>query len=274
MTAGKVPESVRRAIADPLVLGDQASARWQPPADLPKVDDVRAALAVLRADLEPAKPKDARWCLGKIARPFGATLDGEAWMAAHGKMPLDLWRKATLAALQRDQAPTVETFAESVSAILQRRRTDLARAEAILARLTAPKPMAAFRPDPPAVRLGVLMRSAQQRGDITTAARYERELAQLEQREPAAWALGPDEPSLGPNPAPPTVEPIRPTAASQAMMLRARARYWRGLGITGLADRLAAEADAVMPRVPVYQHDDEPPPPDAVLEAEHGDATA
>lgn len=188
----KIPESVRRAIADPLVLGDGPAPDWTMPANLPLVDDVRKALPILRQDLEPAALKDARWCLRKMAKGLGIVVDEDAmkrWLAVNGKVPGDLWTKATLAWMQGDSMPVAEDFQKPVAAALTQRRTALARTETILARLTAPKPVAAFRPEPPEVRVRTLLKWARQRGDQAKAARYERELAVLEQREPEVWTL-------------------------------------------------------------------------------------
>jgi hypothetical protein len=189
MTA-KIPESVRRAIADPLVLGDGPAPAWTLPANLPEVTDVRKALPILRKDLEPAAPKDARWCLRKLAKSFGLVLDDDAtkrWLAMNGKLPGDLWTKATLTWMQGDVAPMAEGFQTPVAAALEQRRTALARTEAILAKLTAPKPVAPFRPEPPEVRVRTLLKWALRSGDQAKAARYERELAAMENREPEAW---------------------------------------------------------------------------------------
>lgn len=251
MTAPRIPESVRRAIADPLVLGDQPAAKWVAPAELPPIADVRAGISILRADIEPAKAKDARWCLGKIRKRFGMVQDDaarEAWMTAHGKLPLDLWRKATLAALQQDQAPTVETFGEPVAAILAKRRIDLGRAEFIMTKITAPKPAAAFVPDPPEVRLRTLLRAAERRGDDVAAARYERELAVLEGREPAAWALPAPEVEI---PTAPPPAQHRPSPTQEAALKRALARRWRTMpGGAARAALLDRQADALADRPP------------------------
>lgn len=191
MTA-KIPEAVRRAIADPLVLGDGPAPDWTMPANLPPVADIRKALPILRQELEPAAPKDARWCLRKMAKGLGIVLDEDAmkrWLATNGKLPGDLWTKATLAWMQGDTMPVAEDFQAPVAAALAQRKTALARTEAMLAALTAPKPAAAFRLEPPEVRVRTLLKWAQRAGDQAKAARYERELAVLEKREPEAWAL-------------------------------------------------------------------------------------
>lgn len=191
MTA-KIPETVRRAIADPLVLGDGPAPDWMLPANLPPVADVRKALPILRQELEPAAPKHARWCLRKMAKKFRLVLDEEAmkrWLATNGKLPHDLWTKAALAWMQGDVVPTAEGFQAPIASALERRKTPLARTEAILAKLTAPKPAVAFKPDPVDVRIRTLLKWALHRGDQAKAARYERELAAIEGREPEAWTL-------------------------------------------------------------------------------------
>lgn len=265
-----IRESVRRAIADPLVLGDQPAARWTVPADLPPIADLRAALTALRAELAPVKPKDARWCLGKVAKRFGITVDRYAWMAAHGKMPLDLWRKATLAVLQRDERPTVESFGAAVADLLARRRTDLARVEAMIAKTMAPKPVAQFVPEPPEVRLRTLLDAAERRGDTAAAARYERELAVLEGREPEAWAIL--VPSNGEaNRDMPPAAIIASLPKNAAMLLRAAARFHRQR-LPAYADQLERRADALAPR-PVERDIGEPPPPSDVPEGhDYGEA--
>lgn len=245
--SGKVSESVRRAIADPLVLGSQPAAKWQSPTVPPTTADLRAAIAAFRAALEPAPAKDARWCLGKLAKGHRLKLDEsakEAWLGAMTKLPIDLLREATLAALQADAAPTIETFAQQIAEKLHRRRTDLQRTQAMREGALRPKTAPAFEPEPDDVRLRTLVRFCLGRGDQAQAARYERELAALENREPAEWATGLETGIPAKAPAERVSRPIRPQPHTEAAMLRARAKFWkRQPGAEQYARNLARQAD-------------------------------
>lgn len=262
MTA-TLPRSVRDAIRDPLVLGDGPSPTWTPPAELPPVADVRAALAALRTALKPTKAKDARWCLGKLRQRFGVGStagDAERWLGVLGKFPRDLLFDVTRQAVGADDRPTLEAVAAFPG--LARRRTELARAEAILARITTPRPVTPFRREPLEVRLRTLLRAAEARRDGCAAARYERELAALEGREPEVWALPmPSGDEEKPAAAPVSIVPASPRNA--ATMLRAAARFHRQRSRADYADLLDARADALSPHVDVVTD---------VPETEHGEA--
>lgn len=248
--SAKISKAMRDAIADPFALGDQQPA-WTPPTVLPSIGEVREALAVLRADLEPTPAKDARWCLGKMRQRFGigsTEIDGDAWLKALMAFPRNMIFEAVRIAVTDDKRPTLESFTRHPG--LVRRQTDLARAEAILGKLMAPKPVVAFKREAIEVRLRQLIASALRRNDTATAADWERQLAKAEGREPEDWAVEAVIPASAPAAAEKAPE-IKPTARTSAVMLRARARWWRKNGLTGLADRLEAEADALMP--PAYE---------------------
>lgn len=226
MTARKIPESVRRAIADPLTLGDQAPAKWTPPADLPPIADVRAAMPILRSELAPVPPKDAKWCLRKMAKRFSIVLDDDAqqrWMAVNGKLPGDLCTKATLAWMQGETMPTAEDFQSPVAVVLQQRKAALARTEAILARLTTPRPAPPFTSDPTEVRVRTLLKWALQRGDAEKVARYEREIAVLEGRTPAPLPSDVGEKINTPTERP----PFTPDTSPMGRYLAEKASEWR-----------------------------------------------
>ncbi len=250
--SAKISKAVRDAIKDSFVLGGEAPA-WTPPTVLPSIGEVREALAVLRADLEPTPAKDARWCLGKMRQRFGigsAEIDAAAWLKALQAFPRNMIFEAVRIAVSDDKRPTIEAFTGHPG--LVRRRTGLARAEAILAKLMAPKPVVAFVREPIEVRLRQLLDHALRRPDTAKAAEWERQLAKAEGRAPAAWALDMGNPISAPAQVEKAPE-IKPTARNAALMLKARARWWRKNGVDVHADRLERAADALAP-----EHVEEP----------------
>lgn len=257
--SAKISKAVRDAIADPFALGDD-QPEWTLPTVLPPIGEVRDALAVLRADLEPTPAKDARWCLAKMRQRFGigsTEIDGEAWLKALQAFPKNMIFEAVRVVVTDDKRPTLDGFTRHPG--LVRRQTDLARTEAILAALLAPKPVAPFKREPVEVRLRQCLNAALARRDIMAAADWERQLARAEGREPEAWVADMGNPisaAVGIKKAP----EIRPSARTAALMLGARARWWRKY-IPGWADRLEREADALAP-----EHVEEP------LGDEHGEA--
>ena len=247
--SGKISKAVRDAIADPFVLGGDAPD-WTLPTQLPPIAEVREALTALRADLEPTPAKDARWCLAKMRQRFGigtSEIDAAAWLKALAAFPRSMIFEAVRIAVTDDKRPTVEGFTQHPG--LVRRRTDLARAEAILAALMRPKPVATVKRPPADVRLRQVLAAAQRRGDAVTAAQWERELAAVEGREPEGWAVASIAPA-SPGAAP-TAPETQPSARNAALLLRARATWWRKNRLDEHADRLEAEADALLP--PAYE---------------------
>lgn len=249
--SAKISKAVRDAIADPFALGDD-QPEWTLPTALPPIGEVRDALAVLRADLEPTPAKDARWCLAKMRQRFGIGLteiDGEAWLKALQAFPKNMIFEAVRVVVTDDKRPTLEGFTRHPGLI--RRQTDLARAEAMLAKIMAPTPVVAFKREPIEVRLRQLLDHALRRHDTAKAADYERQLAKVEGREPAAWAAEVGIPTAQPAIVEKAPE-IKPTAQNAALLLRARARWWRKY-IPGWGERLEREADALAP-----EHVEEP----------------
>ncbi|KAF0102218.1 MAG: hypothetical protein FD144_2653 [Rhodospirillaceae bacterium] len=248
--SAKISKAIRDAIADPFALGDEQPP-WTLPTVLPPIAEVREALMALRADLEPTSAKDARWCLGKMRQHFGigsTEIDAAAWLKALGEFPRNLIFEAVRVAVTDDKRPTLETFTQHPTVL--RRRTDLARAEAILAALLKPKPVAPVERPPAAVRLRQCRDAALSRRDTVAAAKWERELAVAEGREPERWAVDAGISSSGPLL---TVPVIKPSKRSAALLLNARARWWRKNRLDQHADQLEREADALAP-----EHVEEP----------------
>lgn len=249
--SAKISKAVRDAIADPFALGDEQPP-WTLPTVLPPIAEVREALTALRADLEPTPAKDARWCLGKMRQRFGigsTEIDGDAWLKALTAFPRNMIFEAVRVAVTDDKRPTLEGFTRHP--MLMRRQTDLARTEAILVALLAPKPVAPFKREAVEVRLRQCLNAALARRDTMAAADWERQLARAEGREPEAWAADMGNPTS----ARVTIEnapEIKPSPRTATLMLGARARWWRKY-IPGWADRLEREADALAP-----EHVEEP----------------
>ncbi|HQS15008.1 hypothetical protein [Reyranella sp.] len=251
--SAKISKAVRDAIADPFALGD-AQSEWTLPEVLPPIAELRAALAALRADLEPTAPKDARWCLGKMRQRFGigtAEIDAAAWLKALQSFPRNMIFEAVRIVVTDDKRPTLESFTRHPG--LVRRQTDLARAEAILAALIKPKPVAPVERPPAAVRLRQCRDAALSRRDAVAAAKWARELAAAEGREPQAWVVESEKPAVAPAVDQAPAPAIEPSARNKVLMLRARARWWRKNRLDPHAARLEAEADALDP-----QHIEEP----------------
>lgn len=98
---------MRRSLADPYSLGDEIPA-WQPPAAIPRPEDVRTAIATLDATLKPAGPKHIAWAVGTMAHAMAMkkgdtlamALRTEGWVIACGELPEDLWTEGVREVLQ------------------------------------------------------------------------------------------------------------------------------------------------------------------------------
>ena len=250
--SAKISAAVRDAIKDPFALGD-VQPEWALPSQLPSIADLREALAVLRADLEQTPPKDARWCLSKMRQRFGigsTEIDGDAWLRALQSFPRNMIFPTVKDVVFGDKRPAIEDFTRHP--VVARRRTDLARAEAILAALMKPRRVAPVERPPAAVRLRQCRDAALSRRDTAAAAEWERQLAASEGRAPEAWAAEAGIPVSASATVEKTSE-IKPTTRNAALMLKARARWWRKNRLDDHAARLEREADALAP-----EHIEEP----------------
>lgn len=199
-----MPNSVERALADALSL-EHPDVPWTPPPRLPSAQDLRTAVAVLT--VAPTGEKHASWCLAKLALAFesgqqrlspdATKLRAEVWLEANADLGDELWSKATLAAIRALKwMPKPAEFREMVRAELDDRAKKLDRCRRMLGALapdtTAAKP---FQREPLEVRLRTLRDANRRHGSPDRAAKYERELAALEKREPEAWACEEKRPS-------------------------------------------------------------------------------
>lgn len=270
-----MPSTVERALADALSL-THPDVAWSLPEILPSASDLRTAMSVLQAEAAPATPKHVTWCLAKLMMAFEPNVKSSAeetklraavWLEACGDLGDVLWSKATLAAIQGSKwMPKPAEFRKLVERELDTRTKRLNRCKAMLAGHGAPASAnaPAFVPDSRETILRTTLKWAKARGDTAKAARYERELAQLENRESEAWAseaaANEGEKINMPSDERPDA-PVPLSASMQARTLRSTAQFHRAAGREKYADQLARQADALMP----MQRTDIPG-------AEHGEA--
>lgn len=259
-----MPSGVERAIADSLSL-EHPDIPWTLPASLPTVGDLHAAIAVLT--VPPATRKHVSWCLSKLQLAFepqtklsedDKRLRAETWYEACSDFDDELWSKATLEAIQSKKwMPKPAEFRQLVAAKLTERATKLSRCRQMLEaqggrfengiRVTPGAKAKPFQREPEDVRLRGMRDSFRKIGNMGKAARYERELAKLEHREPEAWALAEyfdPAPTAIPTP---EIVPLRTSPESAAALKRSLARSHRAIGNTAYADKLDAEADRLAP---------------------------
>jgi hypothetical protein len=194
-----LPASLKQALADPVAFGDHPDVAWRLPDSLPPLGDLKAAVALLEQQLKPADRRHASHCLGKLLVAFNerrtadeAKLLLEVWVEACAELPADLWSAGTLALVQshRFGLPRPRDLLAEVAQRLAERRRMLDRTRVLLHRARAAPPSARrFVAEPYPVRLAAMRDSLRRVGQPNRAARYERELAALEERLPAAWAL-------------------------------------------------------------------------------------
>lgn len=266
--APNLPESVRRLLADPYSLGDDVPP-WNPPAVPPDSSSLRAAAVQLQQGLLPASPGHMQWCLNKLfvlptreGTAVKAAFQADNFIDACGHFPDDLWTAGTLELLQTMTfRPSPAELFKTVSAKHAERQRMIERVKVMLGGKAAERP-AVFVPDSREVILRTTLKWARKRGDAAKAARYERELAQLENREPEAWASETTAETgipVSTNERPDAPVPL--SASMQARTLRSTAQFHRAAGRERYADQLDRQADALMP----MQRTDIP-------EVEHGEA--
>lgn len=251
-----MPNGVERALADSLSL-EHPDVPWQPPAVPPATADLRAALAILEAEMVTT-PKHIAWCLAKLMMAFepSTKISGEetklraaVWAEACGDLGDALWSSATMAALQGSKwMPKPAEFRAFVAVKIEERAKKIARCKTMLSGQVQAERPKAFVAEPEADRLRHLRDSLRRVGKHGRAAMYEGKLAKLEGRPAEAWA---SEPQADEGPAAevehlPTL-PLSPT--SQAALDRARAEFWRKQGRTAMADRIEAEARTLAPEL-------------------------
>ena len=244
-----LPDSLRRALADPFAFGD-GPATWTLPDVLPPVDELKAGLEILKAQTAAVAKPHAAFCLAKLVTAFQAKWDDpetarqlSVWLEANGDLPNDLWTQATRFLMQNHKfgMPKPAHMRDVVETIWKARKLKLARLLQMMG--DGGKPAAVQR-EPIQVRLRTLIDSGRRWGRHETAAKAERELAALEQRSVEAWAL-----SAAPvsSPASRDAFPVKPdTPEMQRRLLPARIRARAALmgpnhpGVLALKAELAA----------------------------------
>ncbi|MPZ32014.1 MAG: hypothetical protein GEV13_13625 [Rhodospirillales bacterium] len=191
-----MPRSVERALADSLSLG-HPDVPWTPPATLPAVAELRLALDILDGQGQTGE-HHAGFCLSKMVMAFepNTKLTAEqtrlrlaVWLEANGDLGDELWSIATLAAIQGSQwMPKPAEFRKLVQARFDERQRRKERCRAMLHALGG-KGQKPFQREPEPVRVRASRDTFRRIGNIAKAALYERRLAEIETREPEAWAI-------------------------------------------------------------------------------------
>jgi hypothetical protein len=194
---------------------DHPDIPWQPPvgARRPPLGDLQAALKTLQDRMRPADDTLLAACFAKLVAVFeppGTKLGAadlrlriEAWRDLTRDIPADLFQTGieTCCASLKWMPKPVE-LREAIGEQLARRTKAIRRLEQMIA--AAGRPVGAFVPEPLEVRLRAMRDSFQRIGNLVKAGRYERELADLENRAPADWA------PVGASAAPPESAPAAP----------------------------------------------------------------
>lgn len=173
---------------------------WTVPTGLPGPSELRGILArceqIIQGNVTPAFAKQ---CLAKMLVAFepNTKLSGDdmrlramVWLEACGDLNDGLWAEATAEAIRTLKwMPKPAEFRGLVDARIEEARKAADRLRRMLdaqASIQA-KP---FVPEPREVRMRALRDSFKRVGMIGKAARYERDIAREEKREPADWARG------------------------------------------------------------------------------------
>lgn len=292
----RVPESIRRLLADPFRMEGEPMLSWTAPTKLPAdctVQMLRDFVDRIGASLKPAPADTIQACIKALAHgtahKAATTKDWQYQTKLYARtlddIPSDVWFEVTKELLKTyEWFPGTAAIAKRAEPILVERRKQLDRARATLAAFTDPQRQIAAPvkpkadPDAERDRLRELL-AEQQAADVTddvrlfNTAQTERALALIERRPIAEWAArffeerGAARGSAGlisVGRAASAVVPTRqisPTPKSAAALKRSNARWARSQGRGADAARLEAEADALDP-----QHVEEP------VGDEHGEA--
>ncbi len=267
-----MPSGVERAIADSLSL-EHPDVAWAPPAELPGIADLRAAMGILEAQAAQATRQHVAWCLSKLSMALepSAKLSAEdqkfrasIWTESCGDLGDALWSEATMAAIQSCKfMPKPAEFRALVGGKLADRAKRLKRCKAMLDAAGNTKPVAptGFVPEPREVRLRAMRDSYRKHGYADRAAKFEIELAGVEGREPEDWARAAavEIPTTGGD-AKPVTPATRPLSAGQ------RAGLDAALAAKHRAAGRVAYAEMLERRAGVVKASNDPPPHDAVPE--------
>lgn len=238
LTAAPPPsltESQRRLLADTLSLGEAPSpdpfASWTLPCVLPDPDRVKRVIGELDRGLQPTRPEFLKWICDKLSALPSQTATGvnaALWTdnvvdVCEG-YPEDLLQAACLEVLK------TKTFRPSPAEIVKLIEPKHAERQRMLARarklLPGPKAAAEVPRETLPERLRGMIASYRkfpQHQD--KAARYERELAAIEEREPEAWAMSAV--IVAPGPAPEDRPPFTPDTSPTTRRLAALAHAHR-----------------------------------------------
>lgn len=186
-----MPASLQRAVADPY--GERP---WQPPALIPPRTQLQEGIASLRVHLQPASRMHIAMCLARLAlvtryraadeREWQARI--EEYQRLLAEIPPDIWDRACDELARTSKFfPTVAELSERMEPALQLRKRQLDRLQRLLQHQQHQQQP--FQPEPEAVRLQSVRDAYLKAGNAGRAARAEIQLARLEQRQPAAWAL-------------------------------------------------------------------------------------
>lgn len=219
---------------------DYADHSWQPPATLPTAPDLRVAIQICERTTEGrVTPAFARVCFAKMltafepnSKPSGdeTRLRMSVWLEACGDLNDALWAEATAEAIQ--SMKWMPKPAEFRALVINQVRTAHKRKERLRMMLDmVGKPTAKpFVREPDNVRIRGMRDSFRKVGDTFRAARYERMLAGMEEREPEAWAT---QEIVQPAPAPPprTMTDIpKPSLEMRIALTRAAIGFHRDMG--------------------------------------------
>lgn len=164
---------------------------------MPPAAELKLALEILDGQGQTGE-RHAGFCLAKLVMAFepNTKLTAEqtrlrlaVWLEANGDLGDELWSIATLAAIQGSQwMPKPAEFRKLVQARLDERQRRKERCRAMLDALGG-KGQKPFQREPEPVRVRASRDAFRRIGNIARAALYERRLAEIETREPEAWAL-------------------------------------------------------------------------------------
>jgi hypothetical protein len=200
--APRLPESLRRLLADPLSLeGDPAPAMWQAPDVPPESSTLRAARHELERALQPAARGHMEWCVNKLfvlptraGTAQEAAFQADNFIDACGHFPDDLWTAATLKLLQTKKfRPVPAEMVEVIGHDFTERQRMLERIRVMLQGKPAlPAPAQGQQKFVPlTVKLRELRKERDAKGDageLFAAAWCERSLALQEKRPIEQWA--------------------------------------------------------------------------------------
>lgn len=221
-------------LADTLSLGDAAPspdpfAAWVLPSVLPGADRVKRVIAELDRGLQPTRPEFLKWICDKLAALPTQTATGvnaALWTdnvcdVCDG-YPEDLLKAACLELLKtRTFRPSPAEIVKLIEPKHAERKRMLARAQKLLPQ---PKAAAEVPRETLPERLRAMVTSYRKFPQhLDKAARYERELAAIEEREPEAWACSVMAVPTGAAPAerPPFVPDVSPSARRLAALAQA-----------------------------------------------------